>query len=205
MTGSRRGPKRALRIGIAVAVAILATVAIGALTRVPYTVGDGELAAVRLTWRMQGKAVEDCRTLSEEELAALPAHMRQPEVCETYVPPYRLRVEIDGETIENILVLAGGAHENRPIYVYSELRVQPGTHDLRVEFEQESQPADAAAAERAEMAGELGDAQAGERAAGQGDELAAGDRLELRETITLESGQVALVTYDREARRLVLR
>lgn len=170
-----------LLIALAVGTALLAAFAVAALTRVPYTVGDGDLAAVRLTWRMAGQAIEDCRTPSEEELAARPAHMRQTEVCESHVPPYRLRVQVDGETIEDILVLAGGAHEDNPIYVYSELRVAPGPHELSVVFAQEEQ-ADGGAA----------------------DSMPA-DRLELHDAIDLAPGQVALVTYDRETRTLVRR
>lgn len=173
--------KRPVLIAVAVVMALLAAFAVGALTRVPYTVGDGDLAAVRLTWRMAGRAIEDCRTLSEAELAERPAHMRQPEVCESYVPPYRLRVQVDGETIEDILVLAGGAREDRPIYVYSELRVAPGPHDLSVVFAQE------------------------EQADGGGGDSEPAERLELYEAIDLASGQVALITYDREARALVRR
>lgn len=178
---------RPVRFTVAAVVALLVTVAIGALTRVPYSVGDRELAAVRLTWRMAGQAIEDCRTLSEEELAEVPAHMRQPEVCESYVPPYRLRVQVDDEMIEDILVLAGGAHEDRPIYVYSELRVVPGPHELSVVFEQEVQAAP-----------EAGDAAAA-------DSAVTGERLELHETIDLAPGQVALITVDRETRTLVRR
>jgi len=178
---------RPVRLTLAGIVALLVTVAIGVLTRVPYPVGDRELSAVRLTWRMAGQAIDDCRTLSEEELEELPAHMRQAEVCETYVPPYHLRVQVDGEMIEDILVLAGGAHEDRPIYVYSELRVAPGPHELSVVFEQEMQSDDA------------------QQQAAATDDPPAGDRLELHETVDLVPGQVALVTFDREARALVLR
>jgi len=182
---------RPVRLTVGVIVALLVTVAIGALTRVPYSVGNRDLAAVRLTWRMAGQAIEDCRTLSEEELAEVPAHMRQAEVCESYVPPYRLRVQVDGETIEDILVLAGGAREDRPIFVYSELRVAPGPHELSVVFAQEAQVAQAD-----------GSGQAAPDGNGTG---APAERLELHETIDLAPGQVALVTYSREARTLVLR
>jgi hypothetical protein len=182
---------RPVRLTLAAIVALLVTVAIGALTRVPYSVGDRELAAVRLTWRMAGQAIEDCRTLSEEELAEIPAHMRQAEVCESYVPPYRLRVQVDGETIEDILVLAGGARGNRPIYVYSELRVAPGSHELSIVFAQEAQT--------------TREADAGQVATDRNAAGAPADRLELHETIDLAPGQVALVIYDREARSLVLR
>ncbi len=191
---------RPVRLTLAAVVALLVTVAIGVLTRVPYPVGDRELAAVRLTWRMAGQAIDDCRTLSEEELAELPAHMRQAEVCETYVPPYRLRVQVDGELIEDILVLAGGAREDRPIYVYSELRVAPGPHELSVVFEQEMQQHDAA-----QPQGAATDDPAAADPAAATDDPAAADRLELHQTVDLVPGQVALVTYDREARALVLR
>jgi hypothetical protein len=230
--------RRYVRLLVAGIVALAAVLAVGLLTRVPYSVGDRQLAAVRLSWRMAGHAVEECRTLSAEELEKLPAHMRQPEVCDSYVPPYRLRVLVDGETIEDILVLAGGSRQDNPIYVYSELRVRPGPHELSVAFWQEEDAdvlptadvsvvggaegtgQDAAAdgtraVSGAEGAGGTG-AAAGAESAGPVDiadtagaarpsRESAPARLELHETIDLRPHQVALVTYDREARRLVLR
>ena len=45
--------------------------------------------------RTMAGTVQECRALSEEELAALPQHMRRKEVCETHAVPYRLEVRVE--------------------------------------------------------------------------------------------------------------
>lgn len=71
---------------------------------------------------------------SEEELATLPAHMRQPVVCEGQVVSFLLEVVIDGATAVRDTIRPAGVRADRPLYVFSELRVGPGDHAVRVSF-----------------------------------------------------------------------
>lgn len=164
-------------------VAVGATIGLGQLSRIPYTADPADHAVIRLAWRARGYRVEECRRLTAEELADIPAHMRREEVCEGRILPYRLRVWLDGEPRVDALVRAAGARQDRPLYVYQELPASPGGHHLLVEFTREEGP-DAVPRE---------------------DERATPARLELEATVTLQSKEVALVTYDEERRGLELR
>jgi hypothetical protein len=168
---------RWLRRTLAAALAAILVAVLVLLSRLPWTVEPESDALVRLSWRSVGERVEECREPSEAELAALPRHMRQPKICEGRVAPFRLRVELDGAAAVDELVRAAGAREDRPVYVFRELRVPPGEHRLAVHFAAE-RPRGASAAESAPLL--------------------------LEETLVLAPRSVALVSYDADAGRLVV-
>ena len=95
--------------GLAVFVTGAVVLALGALSRIPYTPAGAGHGVLRLSWRVRGERVTECRRLTPEELEALPLHMRRPEVCEGRIAPYRLRVTIDGSVVEDTLIRAAGA------------------------------------------------------------------------------------------------
>lgn len=159
-------------------VAVLAAALLAALSDVPYDAGSSDQALVRLSWRVRGERVEECRRLAREELAARPAHMRQAEVCQGRVLPYRLTVALNGETVVDRLVHAAGAREDRPIYVFQEIAVRPGDYDLSVAFERQGGGVDQAATPAA---------------------------LRLASAVSLRSREVALIGYDAGRRVLLLR
>ncbi|MEK6609305.1 MAG: hypothetical protein AABZ35_00095 [Gemmatimonadota bacterium] len=167
-----------------VLLALVATAAVGALSRVPYTSQSGSDAFVRLAWRARGERVETCRRLSPEELARIPAHMRREEVCEGRIVPYGLTVTVDGVRAVQESVASKGVREDRPLYVFREMPVAPGRHRLSVVFAR------------------LGPVPGGEGGREEG-ELPVS--LDLDTTLTLGPRQVALVTYDEERRRLILK
>lgn len=166
---------KARLLGLVIACAALG--AVGAGTRVPYTPSAGEDAVLRLSWRLRGVRVEECRRLTPAELARQPVHMRREEVCEGRIEPYRLTVDIDGRRVEDVLVAASGARSDRPLYVYREFRLQPGAHTAAIRFAVES-----------------GSVDVDDRVA-----LTWSGRAEFR------AGRVLLVTYDADARALVAR
>ena len=127
--------------GLAVLVTGVAVFALGALSRVPYTPADAGHGVLRLSWRVRGERVQECRRLTPEELEALPLHMRRPEVCEGRIAPYRLRVAIDGSVVEDTLIRAAGAREDRPIYVLRDFPLAPGAHVVDIAFAREGAPA----------------------------------------------------------------
>jgi hypothetical protein len=151
----------------------------------PYTAERDVGAIVRLAWRARGERVRDCRRRTPEELAKLPAHMRQEEVCEGRILPYRLVVDMDGAVAVNQLIRGAGAREDRPLYVFQDLVVSPGTHRVAVTFTREgAPPADTSTAAGA---------------------LTTPARLTLDTVVTLGSRRVVLVTYDEEREQLVVR
>jgi hypothetical protein len=135
---TRRVLRRVLRRGLAGAVAVAATLAIVALSRVPWAADAGDAALIRLSWRYASEYVEACRQRTAEELERRPAHMRRPEVCDGRLLPYRLEVVLNGDTVLAEWVRGRGAREDRPLAVLHELRVAPGTHELEVRWTPEA-------------------------------------------------------------------
>jgi hypothetical protein len=178
VTGATRG---FLAVGLAAAGAL----ALGALTRAPYTMEDSADAELRLTWRARASQVEECRRLTEAEQEALPVHMRREVICEGRVASYRLEVRVDGQVRHGSTIRGAGARGDRPLYVFDAMRLPPGRHEVEVVFERIGTAADTSATQP--RSGSVP------------------DRLELREDVELAAGDVALVTYDATERRLVLR
>ncbi|MDH3291268.1 MAG: hypothetical protein OEO20_15590 [Gemmatimonadota bacterium] len=151
----------------------LATLALVGLSQVRYTAAVGPDGELRLAWRYRSETVEQCRRLTDDELAALPQHMRRDEICERRLQPWRLEVTLDGTSVADDTVRAKGAREDRPLYVFRQLPLPPGTHALRAVFT---------------PIGESGRAP-----------------LELDASVTIETREVVLVTYDPDLDRLVLK
>ncbi len=91
-------------------------------------------ALLRLSWRTQGMSIEDCRTLTEEELARIPAHMRRAEECVGTIVDYELVLEVDGLALVVDTVGPSGARHDRPVYVFQDFPVEPGNHSVSVRF-----------------------------------------------------------------------
>ncbi|NIR39672.1 MAG: hypothetical protein GWO22_28105, partial [Actinobacteria bacterium] len=72
----------------------VAVAGIVGLSRMPTPVAGVDGALLRLSWRLRGVSIEECRTLSREELEALPAHMRRTEECTGRTVGYLLRVDV---------------------------------------------------------------------------------------------------------------
>lgn len=167
-------------IGALGAAGVLALIRLGSFT--PYTAERDVGAIVRLAWRARGERVNECRRRTPDELAKLPPHMRQEEVCEGRVLPYRLAATLDGAAVVNQLIHGAGAMEDRPLYVFQDLVVSPGSHRVAVSFTREgAAPADTAGV------------------------LATPARLTLDTTLSLGSRRIVLVTYDEEREQLVVR
>lgn len=174
---------RLLRIAAAAGalVGVLALVRGGSF--LSYVAVEQTEGIVRLAWRARGEHVRECRHRTPEELAKLPPHMRQEEVCEGRVLPYRLVVALDGTERVNREVRGAGAREDRPLYVTEDLAVAPGPHRVSVRFTLEGAPA----------------------AAAPSDAISTPSRLTLDTTVTLAERRVLLVTYDEDLKKLMCR
>ncbi len=103
-------------------------------SRVPWTpVPDGS-AAIRLSWRAVLPVVEECREPTADEVAHLPSHMRPAEICTGSPITFRLLFLLDGAVLLDELLVPGGSRSQRPVHVYHEFRVAPGTHRIEVEL-----------------------------------------------------------------------
>ena len=171
---------RPLRLGVAIAAAVAATVALGALSRVPYQADRSAHAILRLAWRTPGVRVEECRPLTQEELDNLPSHMQRQEICEGRLLPYRLRVTIDGDVVVDEEIRPAGAREDRPLFVFHDFPLTPGRHPVSVVFERDLLEPEAEGAAAVPL------------------------RLEFDRTMAFEARRITLVTYDAERKALAV-
>jgi len=171
---------RGARLATGTLAAALLLGALGFLTRLPYDSPGAELALLRLSWRVRLAGELVCRTLSEEELAALPAHMRRAEECVRTTGEYALRVSVDGRVVADTVINGAGVRADRPLSMFREITLPPGRYDVVVDFG----PVDV---------GNGGGAARG------------GKRYDVRAGVDLGAGDVALVTLDEEADALVVR
>jgi hypothetical protein len=172
-----------------------ALLGLDALSRAGYVADPADHALVRLAWRARGTRVRECRHRTAEELARLPVHMREDEVCEGRVLPFGLRVRLDEGAGDSAVIRPAGAREDRPVYVYRDLLVTPGSHRIRVEFARIGLGSDSLS-EKEHL--ELPHPEHAEALAGPA-------RVVLDTVVTLGEREIALVTYDADAQRLVVR
>ena len=119
--------------GVALGFAAMAVILSGA--HLSMTLRGSDQAILRLAWSARPERIERCRRQSEEELARRPAHMRQPVVCEGASAQYRLTVRDDGRLVAERVVHGGGLRQDRRLYVFLELPLNPGDRRIEVRFD----------------------------------------------------------------------
>jgi hypothetical protein len=151
-------------------------------------------ARLRLAWSARPERIEKCRQQSEEELARLPAHMRQAVACEGTTAEYRLQVRIEGVLVSDRVVHGGGLRRDRRLYVFDEAVVPAGevTIDVRFDRLDVSEPGVGAGEREGERS---------ERTPVQREEVPA--HLALTRRVRLSSREVILVTYDADRHELM--
>ena len=185
------------KAGAVISTAVM-VVALSALTRVPWRTGDGDAALLRLSWRARGEIVESCRRSTREELARMPAHMRQEVVCEDpRVAPYALEVRVDGLLVVDGAVAGSGARGEGTLYVLHERALDAGAHRVQVRFARQADPRATPEPDRERTEDATGSPRSRRR-------HTVPPLLALDTTITLPRGRVALVTYAPEEERLVV-
>jgi hypothetical protein len=119
-------------VGLGIALAATAGIAWGSnFPMTPHAVPD---AVLRLAWTARPERVENCRPQTDEELAKLPAHMRQSTVCECTTASYRLEVRRAGTLIVEQTVRGGGLHHDRPLYVFRDIPMPAGEAPISIRF-----------------------------------------------------------------------
>ena len=117
-------------LAIAGTAAAAAGIAAGSGVAAPFRTDD--TARIRLSWSARPERIEHCRTLSDEELALRPEHMRQRVECEGRFATYALEVAVDGRRLAEAVIAGGGIRNDRPIHDLRDLDVAPGEHRVRV-------------------------------------------------------------------------
>jgi hypothetical protein len=205
-------------LGIVVALAL--AVGIRQASTVRMTPNGSSAAVLRLAWTARPDRIENCRTQNEQELAKLPAHMRQAVICDGTTAEYRLQVRRDNQTIVDRLVRGGGLRHDRPLYVFQDLDLAAGDVGIAVRFDRTGPPAlpttedvvggptppssrPADALQRwAQMDPDRSRREAEERVRRREEAVPAS--LVLERELRLVARQVVLVTYDSERRELVV-
>lgn len=147
-------------------------------SQVPVSTGS-DRAIVRLSWRSEAINIETCRTLSEEEAARLPSHMRRTEECEGRRVDYEVTLAVDETRVVTDTVRPSGARRDRPVYVFRDYGVAAGSYAVSVAFTALVPPAYDAEGEQV--------------------------RFEWSDTMVLSEGQIGLVTLDAAGGRLIRR
>lgn len=128
----------ALRSAIAVTIAVAATGALAwglaASSGVAVPWHDGGASELRLSWSARPERIETCRTLSAEERATRPPHMRRSVECEGSAATYALLVIVDGDTLERSVVRGGGLRNDRSIFLLRSFPMPPGERRVVVQF-----------------------------------------------------------------------
>ena len=131
----READMTVLRRAAAVALGLGAMAAIVKGAYMPITLRGSDQAMLRLAWSARPERIERCRQQSEAELARLPAHMRQPVVCEGASAQYRLTVRDEGRLVAERVVHGGGLRQDRRLYIFQELPLDPGDRRIEVRFD----------------------------------------------------------------------
>lgn len=206
--------------GAAVGAAVLVGIAWASIA--PLRVARGDAAIMRISLGARPERIEVCRRQTDEELAKLAPQMRQRVVCEGTTARYRLDVRRNGELLHSQVVRGGGLRNDRPLYVSHDLPVPAGPARFAVRLARvDTIPVEqrVSSSEDEEDDDDDGHAEGGgvprpgeqppgrarrereERFRRRGESVPADLRLDV--SVTLEPGEVMLVSYDQRNRRLV--
>jgi hypothetical protein len=186
---------RALAVGFGFA----ATAGIVWASTVSIPVHRSEQALLRLAWSARPGRIENCRQQSAEELAKMPAHMRQPVVCEGVPAEYRLTVRSGGRLVTDRLVRGGGLRQDRRLYVFEEVPLDPDDAAIQVRFDRlgSDPPVEASADDRSRTVAPGSEARLQPRGETVPSHLVFEQRFRVRPR------EVILITYSPERRALV--
>jgi hypothetical protein len=213
MIDQRRGW---LVIGVAAAIIALASLR-WANTAALGSVDDSSATQIRLSFSARPERIERCTELSDAELAKLPAHMRLRTRCEGFSARYLLTIAVGDRRLTEDTLRGGGLRHDRPLHVFREYGLVPGTQRVHVELTRLDPSTSPERREEGDREGdrerrnEVPDTLLGIRAERERDERdrrtaeAIPPRLVLDTIMAIPRSRVVLVTFDNGTRRLVAR
>ena len=95
-----------------------------------YRYRDEAEAVIKVSFDHQGARIAPCRTLTEAELAALPAHKRTGQDCPRGRVPVTVEVDMDGRPLYAATEAPSGWAEDGPSRVFGQTVVSAGEHAL---------------------------------------------------------------------------
>ena len=201
-------PFRWWRRVAATVVTIAALVALRAGSLAPVRVAADDASVLRLSWSARPERIENCRRLSDAELAERPAHMRMRWECEGRFATYRLEVQSDGRAMASDTVRGGGWRHDRSMHVFREFALAPGARRItvtlrRLEADTRADTAEATAVAAGTAAANRETREAQERRTRRSESLPA--MLRIDTTVAVPPNGVLLVSYSDREHRLTLR
>lgn len=192
--------------GTLVAAVALWLLRAGSLT--PLRVGEEQTALLRLSWSARPERIEQCRRLSDAELAERPQHMRLRWECEGRFARYLLSVSVDGRPLTTDTIRGGGLRNDRPMHLFREFALAPGTRHLtmslrRIDAEARPDSATDAATAAGTAAADRETREGQERRVRRAESLP--ELVAIDTTLRVAAQRVLLVSYSDVDRRLVLR
>lgn len=160
-----------MKLLLRVAVAALMVLPLAALSSASYSPRGADAAVLRLSLRMAIASRDECRARTQQELDALPVHMRSPEECTRDAASYEVIARIGSLAPDTIRLARGGARGDRPIFILNDRKLPPGQHHVRVDVQRRN-----------------------------GAHPAENVLVGLDTTLVLERGSIQLVTLDRSGR-----
>ena len=173
------------------------------VSHLPVSLRDSDNAMIRVALSARPERIEVCRTLSEEELANIPQHMRQPVVCEGHTAQYQLELRHNDSLLLSRTVRGGGLRNDRHLYVLHELPVAPGSSRIDVRMTRldlGGEVRDSLESDSSVSVGNASSQQEEGRQRRREDEVPAS--LLFTEELKLGPREIVLVTYDRDMRSL---
>lgn len=87
-----------------------------------------------VSFKHPGGLSENCRKATEEEIAAMPMHMRQEEICERRRESVRLKITVDGEVKAEKSYRPEGIWQDGNSIAIESLPLSVGDHTIKVEI-----------------------------------------------------------------------
>jgi coenzyme F420-reducing hydrogenase delta subunit/NAD-dependent dihydropyrimidine dehydrogenase PreA subunit len=136
---ARKRPRT--REAVAAAILLIACAAVlGAVSDLTYTPPGIDGSEFVVSLKHPGLASENCRDLTQEELASTPVHMRKERVCERTRPPVRLQVLIDGATALETSIAPSGIWNDGNSVSVERIPVALGAHRVSVAIGETTDP-----------------------------------------------------------------
>jgi ferredoxin len=127
-------PSRALTGLAASLLAVVLMGVMGVVSDYAYASPKVHGSELVVTFKHPGAIEENCRELSEDELARRPVHMRKGKVCDRARSDVRLRVSVDGEQRVALTIPAGGIWGDGNSVAVERIPLDPGRHRVRAEI-----------------------------------------------------------------------
>jgi len=129
------------REAVAAAILLIAFAAVlGAVSDLAYTPPSIDGSEFVVSLKHPGLASQNCRDLTQEELASTPVHMRKERVCERTRPPVRLQVLIDGATALETSIAPSGIWKDGNSVSVERIPVALGAHRVSVAIGETTDP-----------------------------------------------------------------